>query len=253
MRGAKIVTLYKNKGDRSECNSYRGISLLSIVGKVFARVILARLQVLAARVYPESQCGFRAGRSTIDMIFSVRQLQEKCQEQNKPLFLAFLDLTKAFDLVSRSGLFQLLKKIGCPPKLHSIIESFHTDMQSLFGIFFSMLLSHAFKDNEDGIYLHTRSDGKLYNLARIRAKTKVRHVTIREVLFADDAAMATHTEEALQRLIDRFTLACDDFGLTISIKKTEVLGQGTTAPPNSRTIPVPGVHHQLQSLSRTRD
>ena len=260
MRGAKIVTLYKNKGDRSDCNSYRGISLLSIVGKVFVRVILARLQVLAARVYPESQCGFRAGRSTIDMIFSVRQLQEKCQE-NKPLFLAFLDLTKAFDLVSRSGLFQLLKKIGCPPKLHSIIESFHTDMQStvcfngatsdpfpinsgvkqgcvlaptLFGIFFSMLLFHAFKDNEDGIYLHTRSDGKLYNLARLRAKTKVRHVTIREVLFADDAAMATHTEEALQRLIDRFALACDDFGLTISIKKTEVMGQGTTAPPSIR-------------------
>ena len=41
MHGAKIVTLYKNKGDRSDCNSYRGISLLSIVGKVFARVILA--------------------------------------------------------------------------------------------------------------------------------------------------------------------------------------------------------------------
>ena len=130
IRDAKIATLYKNKGDRSDCNSYRGISLLSIVGKVFARVILARLKVLAARVYPESQCGFRAGRSTIDMIFSVRQLQEKCQEQNEPLFLAFIDLTKAFDLVSRSGLFQLLKKIGCPPKLHSIIQSFHTDMRS---------------------------------------------------------------------------------------------------------------------------
>ena len=82
MRDAKIVTLYKNKGDRSDCNGYRGIFLLNIVGKVFARVILARLQVLAARVYSESQCGFRAGRSTIDMIFSVRQLQEKCQEQN---------------------------------------------------------------------------------------------------------------------------------------------------------------------------
>ena len=105
---------------------------------------------------------------------------------------------------------------------------------TLFGIFFSMLLFHAFKDNEDGIYLHTRSDGKLYTLARLRAKTKVRHVTIREVLFADDAAMATHTEEALQRLIDRFALACDDFGLTISIKKTQVMGQGTTAPPSIR-------------------
>jgi hypothetical protein len=60
MRGAKIVTLYKNKGHRSDCNSYRGISLC-IVGKVFARVILARPQTSAARVYPESQYGFRAG------------------------------------------------------------------------------------------------------------------------------------------------------------------------------------------------
>ena len=53
MKDAKIVTLYKNKGDRSDCNNYRGISLLSIVGKAFARVVLNRLQPLAERVYPE--------------------------------------------------------------------------------------------------------------------------------------------------------------------------------------------------------
>ncbi|XP_037804032.1 uncharacterized protein LOC119598476 [Penaeus monodon] len=74
MRDANIVTLYKNKGDRRDCNNYRGISLLSIVGKAFARVVLNRLQLLTERVYPEAQCGFRAGRSTIDMIFSLRQL-----------------------------------------------------------------------------------------------------------------------------------------------------------------------------------
>ena len=72
----------KNKGDHGDCNNYRGISLLSVVGKVFARVIAVRLQKkLAERIYPESQCGFRSKRSTIDMIFSVRQLQEKCREQ----------------------------------------------------------------------------------------------------------------------------------------------------------------------------
>ena len=94
MRDATIVTLYKNKGDRSDCNNYMGISLLSIVGKVFTRILLTRLQTLAARIYPASQCGFRAGRSTIDMIFTVRQIQEKCREQGKPLHLAFIDLTK---------------------------------------------------------------------------------------------------------------------------------------------------------------
>ena len=75
MRDSKIITTYKNKGERNDCNNYR-ISLRSIVGKVFARVILIRLQKLAERIYPESQCGFRAERSTIDMIFSLRQLQE---------------------------------------------------------------------------------------------------------------------------------------------------------------------------------
>ena len=86
MRDAKIITLYKNKGDRSDCNNYRGISLLSIVGKAFARVVLGRLQPLADRVYPETQCGFRAARSTIDMVFSLRQLQEKYHEQRQTLY-----------------------------------------------------------------------------------------------------------------------------------------------------------------------
>ena len=106
-RGTPIsLPLYKNKGERNDCNNYRGISLRSIVGKVFARVILIRLQKLAERIYPESQCGFRAERSTIDMIVSLRQLQEKCREQHMPLYIAFIDLTKAFDLVSRDGLFR---------------------------------------------------------------------------------------------------------------------------------------------------
>ena len=58
MKDANIITLYKNKGDRGDCNNYHGISLLSVVGKLLAHVVLKRLQVLAGKVYPESQCGF---------------------------------------------------------------------------------------------------------------------------------------------------------------------------------------------------
>ena len=271
MRNANIITLYKNKGDRSDCNNYRGISLLSIVGKVFARVVLNKLQRLAERVYPESQCGFRAERSTIDMIFSLRQLQEKCREQHMPLYLAFIDLTKAFDLVSRDGLFTVLAKVGCPPKLLSIIQSFHDGMKgtvqydgstspqfdilsgvkqgcvlapTLFGIFFACLLKHAFGSSTEGIYLHTRSDGKLFNLARLKAKTKIRETVIRDLLFADDAAIATHNEADLQSLMDRFAKAARDFGLTISLKKTNVMAQDAD-PPN---ITIDGC--QLEAVER---
>jgi len=54
-KDANIITLYKNKGSRQDCNSYRGISLLSVAGKVLSRVLLPRLQVIADRVLPESQ------------------------------------------------------------------------------------------------------------------------------------------------------------------------------------------------------
>ena len=63
------------------------------------------------------------------MIFSVRQLQEKCREQRRPLFIALIDLTKAVYLVGRRWLFNLLERIGCPPKLLSVISSFHSNMK----------------------------------------------------------------------------------------------------------------------------
>jgi len=224
-------------------------------------VVLKRLQVIAERIYPESQCGFRANRSTIDMVFSLRQLQEKCREQRQPLYIAFIDLTKAFDLVSRDGLFKILPKIGCPPRLLSIIKSFHENMKgtvvfdgstsdafkikngvkqgcvlapTLFGIFFAVLLKHAFGSATEGIYLRTRGDGKLFNLSRLRAKTKTQLKHLRDFLFADDAAFTTHSAEDLQQLMTRFNNACRDFGLTISLQRTQVMAQDVDIAPAIR-------------------
>ena len=102
-----------------------------------------------------------------------------------------------------------------------------------FGIFFSLVLSYAFGTASDGIYLHTRHDGKLFNLKRLRAKTKVTCVLIREMLFADDAALVRHTQEGLQCFMDRRSKACKEFTLTISIKKTEVMAQDVEIPLQS--------------------
>lgn len=66
---------------------------------------------------------------------------------------------------------------------------------TLFGIFFSMLLHYAFADCSEGVYIRTRPDGKLFNIARLRAKTKTLKVLLRELLFADDAALASHPRQ----------------------------------------------------------
>ena len=197
LKDAKFVQLFKNKGDKSDCNNYRGTSLLNIFSKIVSRIILPRLQALGQRIYPESQCGYRPGRSTTDMIFSVRQIQEKCRGKNIPLYMAFVDFTKVFDKVSRNGLYIILSKLGCPEKLLNIVKSFHDGMKAsliyegmessqfdvkngvkqgcvlapvLFNIYFSYLIKYAFDNNQRGVYLHSRLDGSLFNVTRFQTK-----------------------------------------------------------------------------------
>ena len=127
-RDALIVALYKNKGSKSDCGNYRGISLLSVAGKIFARILLNRLITVSERSLPEAQCGFRPGRSTVDMIFVVRQVQEKCIEQNKALYSVFIDLTKAFDTITGEALWTVLERDGCPKKFVRLIRLLHDGM-----------------------------------------------------------------------------------------------------------------------------
>ena len=254
-KDANIVTFYK-KRDRRECGNYRGISLLSAAGKIYARILLNRLSShITPELVPEKQCGFRSNRSTVDMIFCLRQLQEKCIEQDRPLYIVFVDFTKAFDNVGRTGLWQLLRKYGYPEKFITMIERLHTRMMvnvrnggevsdtfaitngvkqgcvlapMLFSIFLSAMLEEAFKDMGDGIYIQSRQNADLFTVAHFRAKTKNTNILVTELLFADHSALIAHSAEEIQRIVDAFANASSKFGLKINIKKTEVMFQ-----PNS--------------------
>nr|VZI01727.1 unnamed protein product [Spirometra erinaceieuropaei] len=104
-KDATIVHLYKRKWNRQVCDNHRGISLLNIVGKIFARILLNRLNNHQEQgLLPKSQCGFRRHRGTTDMIFAARQLPKKCQEMQAHLYSIFVDLTKAFDTASHGSI-----------------------------------------------------------------------------------------------------------------------------------------------------
>lgn len=260
-KDANIIHLYKNKGDRASCDNHRGISLLSIAGKIMARVVLNRItHHLLDDVVSESQCGFRSNRGTVDMIFALRQLQEKCREQNQNLYILFVDLTKAFDTVSREGLWAILAKLGCPPKFVKIVQSFHDGMMArivengdvsdpfpvsngvkqgcvmaptLFSLMFASMLFSALSKSDAGITIRYRCDGRLFDLRRLKAKTKVLEALVRDFLFADDCALAALNEPDLQELATCLAEAAKAFGLTISLQKTEVMLQPAPglAPP----------------------
>ena len=88
---------------------------------------------------------------------------------------------------------------------------------TLFGIYFAALLHHAFKDSQDGVFIRTRSDGSMFNIKRLKSKTKTTLELIRELLFADDAALTAHTEAALQRLIDCLVSAGTPYSISIAL------------------------------------
>ena len=121
---------------------YPTATSVSDTGKILAKILLNRLNAHLdqAGLIPESQCGFRNDRGTIDMIFTARQLQEKCQEQNVDLYMTFVDLTKAFDTVSRDGLWKIMAKFGCPPRCNG-------------AAVFMTLCRHAFRMMESTLNL----------------------------------------------------------------------------------------------------
>ena len=158
------------------------------------------------------------------------------------LYAASVDLTKAFDTVSHDGLWKILARLGCPPKCLTVLRQLHEGQQgqvkhngflwgsfpisngvkqgcilapTLFSIFFSIMLREAKDDLPDGIYIRFRTDGSLFKLRRLLARTKTIKELITELLFAGGCALLAHTEEALQHIVKCFSDAAKNYGLTV--------------------------------------
>ena len=187
--------------------------------------------------------------------------------------MTFVDLTKAFDTVSREGLWKIMAKFGCPAKFVAKVRQFHDGMlarvqndgefsdpfpvtngvkqgcvlaSTLFSMMFSAMLTDAFQDGDNGIPIRYRFDGKLFNLRRLQAKSKVQTEVLDEFLFADDMAKGAPTKQKMQKGVDQVSDSCDSYDLTISIKKTEVVYQPAPGKPYKEpTITVKGQRLQV--------
>jgi hypothetical protein len=95
-----LVPIFKDKGGVQSCTNYRRIRLMSHTMKLWERIIEHRLRGVTN--VTENQFGFMPGRSTMDAIFLIRQVMERCREQKKDICMVFIDLKKAYDKVTRN-------------------------------------------------------------------------------------------------------------------------------------------------------
>ena len=124
-----IVPIHK-KGDKTDCNNYRGISLLPTTYKILSNILLSRLIPYAEEIIGDHQCGFRRNRSTTDHIFSIRQILQKKWEHNEAVHQLFIDFKKAYDSVRSEALYNIPTDFGIPKKLVKLIKMCLTETYS---------------------------------------------------------------------------------------------------------------------------
>ena len=111
--------LIVKKGDKEEPGNYRGIMLLSVVGKVFCKILNNRLveHLDRERALHEGQAGFRKNRSCTDNVYTLNEVVQGRLREDKPTYAFFLDVQKAYDTVWRDGLWLKLWDMGVKGKM----------------------------------------------------------------------------------------------------------------------------------------
>ena len=254
-KDANIITIYK-KGDRTECGNHLCISLLSAADKIFAQILLNKFSnQISPVVALETQCSFLSNRSTVDSIFCL-QPQEKCIEHDRPLYIVFVDFTKAFHTVGKTGLWRLLRHYERPRKLFNHDRNWHTGMMvnirnggevsdifaitngvkqgrvlgpTLFLSFGQQCLKRLSETWGTEYTNHAIMQTSL-QLHTSERRQNPQNILVRELLFADDSALIAHSAGDIHRFVDALDNASSKFDLNINIRTTEMMFQ-----PNSTT------------------
>ncbi|CAH8483518.1 unnamed protein product [Schistosoma haematobium] len=223
------------KGDLSNCDNYRGITLLSIPGKVFNRVLLNRTKDSVDAQLRDQQAGFRKDRSCTDQIATLRIIVEQSIEWNSSLYINFIDYKKEFDSVDRTILWKLLRHYGVPEKIVNIIRNSYDGLNckvvhggqltNSFEVKTSvrqgcLLSPFLFLLVIDWIMKTSTSEGKhgIQRTARMQ---------LNDLDFSDDLALRLHTQQQMQEKTTSVAPASTAVGLNIHNGKSKMLRYNT--------------------------
>ena len=218
--GSFIVCLYKGKGDALERGNYRGLKLTEHVMKVLERIVDGLIRHVVS--IHDSQFGFVPGRGTQDAIFVVRQLQEKYLAANKRLYIAFVNLEKAFDRVPRKVIWWALRKLGVDEWIMRLVQGMYSNARSrvCVGVGYS-------KSLKVGVHQGSVLSPLLFIIVLEALSRKFRCGVPWEDLYADDLVIiAESLEECVRRLLT-WKEAMEEKGLRINLGKTKIMICGT--------------------------
>ena len=226
-----VIPLHK-KGNTDDVNNYRGITLLSTLGKLFTRLLNNRLCNWAEQysVYIEAQAGFRSNMGTTDNIFVLHGLINHMINKGKQLYCAFIDFSKAFDFINRDNLWTKLIKFGIRGNIFNIIRSmydsvkskvkYHNRLSNSFtcqlgvrqGECLSPFLFSMFLNDIEDMFIKNGTNGIDVDMFKIFL-----------ILYADDIVIFANNGEELQNNLDMLYDYCNRWRLSVNASKTKIM------------------------------
>jgi len=218
------------KGNLKECSNYRTISLISHASKVLLKIIINRMKCKLDQEISITQAGFREGRGTRDQIVNIRNVIEKCREHQLPLYMCFIDYSKAFDCVSHNEMWETMLRMGFPKHLIDLTCKLYKDQESavrttngdtewfsigrglrqgcilspsFFNVYSEEIMREALEGFEGGVKFGGR---KISNLR-----------------YADDTTLICSSRKELMDLLRRVKRASERKGLLLNTKKTKIM------------------------------
>ena len=234
-----IIPIFKKKGSIDDPDNYRGITLLSCIGKFFTLLINTRLNTFLDinNLLGEEQAGFRAQYSTLDHIFTLHCIIDLYISKGKKLYCAFIDYRKAFDMIDRYSLWQKLLSTGIKGKVFRVIQNMYSEAKSCIrnkgemSDFFScnigvrqgenlspLLFSIFLNDLEQFLAADSKGINLEYTIEHLGC-----YIKLYSLLYADDTILLSESPEDLQKMLNALHKYCEKWKLQVNSNKTKVV------------------------------
>ena len=227
-----IVPIHK-KGSYADPNNYRGISLLPVFSKVFMNVMYYRLNKWCCdhAVLCQEQGGFKQGFGTIDSIFTLNTIISKyTQKKGGRFYCAFVDFTKAFDLLNRNALWLKLEKLKVSSKMINMLKGVYKQVSA------KILTKSSFTESFEykwGVKQGCILSPTLFNMfiddlstffkdkGTFQIPLKDHEVSL--LLYADDLVLLSDSAIGLQRQLNWLQEYCELWNLRVSKEKSKIM------------------------------
>ena len=235
---SSIVLLHK-KGNRDDLNNYRPISLMSIIYKVFMKILTNRITRRLDENQPPEQAGFRSSFSTMDHLQTINQLIEKTQEYNMTVYMAFIDYKKAFDSVEHNSVMTALEVMGTHPKYVRLIRKIYKNSKAKVKTEFEGETFRMKKGVRQGDPISPKLFTSVLEIIFRKVKWTKNNYGINingrrlsNLRFADDIVLFATSAKKLEKMMNELNDKSKEVGLNMNPMKTKLMTNSTENPPS---------------------